>query len=63
MALWCQSAFSSPIGTINVSIAKSVVDPTDNSVYDREEFADVSSGYKKDEAFKVSGGISLTSFS
>ncbi|KAL5275716.1 hypothetical protein ACFFRR_001518 [Megaselia abdita] len=52
--LLCQSASSSPIGDLSVSISKSVGNPTDNSVYDGEEFADVSSGYKKDEAFKIS---------
>lgn len=61
--LWCQSAWSSPIGEVNVSFSKSVSNPTDNSVYDGEEFADVSNGYKKDEAVKVGSCISLTSFS
>lgn len=50
IVLWCQSAWSSPIGEVNVSISKSV---TDNSVYDGEDIADVSNDYKKDEAFKV----------
>lgn len=62
------TGMASPIGEISVSYGVSgssgsgnavVSDPTsENSVYS-EEFADVSSGYKKDEALKVSWAVKV----
>lgn len=51
---------ASPIGEISVSYGPptAVNDPTDNSVYG-DDFADVSGGYKKDEALKVSKPVKV----